>query len=245
LAPGENIVGAKAGGGLVAATGTSFDTAIVSGVIALLLSLQVKPRQRPNVAAVRAAILESALGCEFQDIADCHRLLAGRLNINGAVSFHTSSVYNMPDRTEQISSSTLDADSFTSQIAPASAGSAVDVPGIEISPSMSLQSPPASASATIIGQQEMTEARLLPAACACGGGNSPRQLVYALGQLGLDFGTEARRDSFAQDMQRLHLNADGYRAPGIPISSQTSLNTLNRRRPRICRNRVDPSWPPR
>lgn len=37
------------------------------------------------------------------------------------------------------------------------------------------------------------------ASCTCGGGGAP-QLVYALGKLGYDFGTEARRDSFTQAM---------------------------------------------
>ena len=36
--------------------------------------------------------------------------------------------------------------------------------------------------------------------CTCGGGTSI-PLVYALGQLGFDFGTEARRDSIAQHME--------------------------------------------
>jgi cyanobactin maturation PatA/PatG family protease len=38
-----------------------------------------------------------------------------------------------------------------------------------------------------------------PGGCPCGKGRSP-QLVYALGRLGIDFGTEARRDSYAQAM---------------------------------------------
>jgi cyanobactin maturation PatA/PatG family protease len=37
------------------------------------------------------------------------------------------------------------------------------------------------------------------AACTCGAGGPP-SLVYALGRIGYDFGTEARRDSFAQAM---------------------------------------------
>ncbi|NER53005.1 MAG: hypothetical protein F6J92_41490, partial [Symploca sp. SIO1A3] len=42
---------------------------------------------------------------------------------------------------------------------------------------------------------------IIPSGCNCnGGGNTPAQLVYALGQLGYDFGTEARRDSIMQHM---------------------------------------------
>src|SRR5262249_28987021 len=49
-------------------------------------------------------------------------------------------------------------------------------------------------------EQQVYATRVAPSACACtcGGGNS--QLVYALGRLAYDFGTEARRDSIAQHM---------------------------------------------
>src|SRR5262249_49762716 len=41
---------------------------------------------------------------------------------------------------------------------------------------------------------------ITPSDCGCGGGASAPQLVYALGRLGFDFGTEARRDAFTQNM---------------------------------------------
>jgi cyanobactin maturation PatA/PatG family protease len=43
--------------------------------------------------------------------------------------------------------------------------------------------------------------KVTPSDCGCGGGTQKPALVYALGKLGYDFGTEARRDSFAQAMQ--------------------------------------------
>src|SRR5262249_16856465 len=86
LAPGENILGAAPGGGVIRNSGTSYATPIVSGVVALLLSLQLKRGQRPNPQAVREIILDTALGCEYKKTAYCHRLVAGRLNVNGAAS---------------------------------------------------------------------------------------------------------------------------------------------------------------
>src|SRR5207244_9882691 len=45
----------------------------------------------------------------------------------------------------------------------------------------------------------VTISGVYPAACSCGcQGTQPPQLVFALGQLGFDFGTEARRDSIQQ-----------------------------------------------
>src|SRR5439155_26143086 len=48
LAAGENVVGAVPGAAIAARTGTSFATPIVSGVIALLLSIQRKRGQIPS-----------------------------------------------------------------------------------------------------------------------------------------------------------------------------------------------------
>lgn len=47
------------------------------------------------------------------------------------------------------------------------------------------------------------EGQVRASTCGCGcGGNTPAQLVFALGQLGFDYGTEARRDSIMQHMKQ-------------------------------------------
>lgn len=88
LAPGENIVGASPGGGTITNSGTSFATAVVSGIVALFLSLQVKRGEKPDAQVIQKAILNSALGCEAidKDTLECRRLLVGRLSINGVLS---------------------------------------------------------------------------------------------------------------------------------------------------------------
>ena len=97
LAPGEGIRGAAAGGGVIENRGTSYATPIVSGVAALLMSLQLKQRKKPDAGGVRSAILQSALGCDHQKVDDCRRLLAGRLNIQGAKSQIQQGVQEMTD----------------------------------------------------------------------------------------------------------------------------------------------------
>ncbi|REJ43244.1 MAG: peptidase [Microcystis flos-aquae TF09] len=62
---------------------------------------------------------------------------------------------------------------------------------------------------------------ITPSACACSGnGNGAPQIVYAIGQLGTDFGTEARRDSFTQAMSPnmtllRYLNENPYEAQSL------------------------------
>jgi hypothetical protein len=97
LAPGERIIGASPGGGVTLMTGTSAATAIVSGVAALLLSLQWKLGQRPSPRLIRHALLRTARGCAEQPSSDCRRLLAGRLNIQAAVSFLTQGALPMSE----------------------------------------------------------------------------------------------------------------------------------------------------
>ena len=84
LAPGENIPGAMPGGGTATRSGTSYATPVVSGIAALLLSLQQKLGQKPDPKAVRSAILESAYRCDPQAILDCRPFMMGSLNISGA-----------------------------------------------------------------------------------------------------------------------------------------------------------------
>ena len=83
LAPGVAIAGARPGGGTRLGTGTSYATAVVSGIAALLLSLQRQGRAL-DPHRIRRALLQSAAGCAVQPVPDCRRLLAGRLDLQGA-----------------------------------------------------------------------------------------------------------------------------------------------------------------
>lgn len=182
LAPGENILGAIPGGGAIANSGTSYATPIVAGIAALLLSLQLKQGQKPDPKAVRSAILQTAITCNDRPAPDCRRILAGRLNVKGAMSLI-----------------------FQGGIVMSNANSELGNVQLPIAEEVNPQPPPelkqlpdrvADAIATSVQPSSIA-----PSACGCGcSGNGQVQLVYALGQLGYDFGTEARRDSIAQHM---------------------------------------------
>src|SRR5262245_20218075 len=63
LAPGEGVPGAGLDGGTAPGTGTSYAAAVVSGVTALLLSLQLQRGERPDPRRVRETLLRSANRC--------------------------------------------------------------------------------------------------------------------------------------------------------------------------------------
>lgn len=170
LAPGVDILGAQPGGGTARASGTSYATALVSGIAALLVSLQRTRGQPANPLLVREVLLRSAIGCDQQPTMDCHRLLGGRLNVKGAVSILTRSMPAMSD----------------SLAAPIDAAPKQDFSTTAIPAPISRSG------------DEVRPSAVQPAACSCQGGT--RQLVYVLGQLGYDLVSEARLDSLAQTM---------------------------------------------
>jgi cyanobactin maturation PatA/PatG family protease len=212
LALGQDVSGAMPGGGVVTRSGTSFATAMVSGVTALLLSLQLKRSERPDPRAVRHAILTSAIGCDQQPVANCRRLLAGRLNIVGALHQLTQGgTVEMSDQPKFQDVDRIPAQEIVSDALEVSTEPALMpcVKAAEMTP-VSLQAATgqlpdllgakSSAVAAAVATDDV-RASAGPSGCACGGSGSSSgspTLVYALGQLGYDFGTEARRDSFVQ-----------------------------------------------
>jgi cyanobactin maturation PatA/PatG family protease len=67
----------------------------------------------------------------------------------------------------------------------------------------SLDTSPLDSSLKMVGSNNASVPAVIPSGaagdCGCGGGQAS-QIVYALGELGIDYGSEARRDSFTQYM---------------------------------------------
>ena len=183
LAPGENIPGAVPGGGVSRKSGTSFATPIIAGIAALLMSLQLKDGENPNPMAVKDALLASALPCVADNELECRRFLAGRINIPGAlqmlderavknITLHISNNTNLKTEGRLKNMSYNKADVH-----------------MNLMSDLNEQVKPA--------EVEIISAVKTGAVSPSGCGENPT-LVYAIGQLGYDFGTEARRDSFTQ-----------------------------------------------
>lgn len=198
LAPGDNILGAIPGGGTITNSGTSYATPIVSGIAALLLSLQLKQSRQSDSRAVRNAILSSALGCSEQAAPDCRRLLAGRLNVKGATALikrkggktmSDSDVVKENVQSELIGNTdttTLGSETIETGVQAAAPGGN----GMEVSHNPP-QTPITSNANDLNGVKAST--------CGCGDDRQTK-LVFVIGQLGYDIGGEARRESIMQHM---------------------------------------------
>ena len=232
LAPGEQILGAKPGGGTERLNGTSFATPIVSGAAALLLSLQVERGQTPDPQKVRQVLLQSALPCNVDLPADTQRCLAGKLNLAGAITLLTGG--NMSQEQEAVTAtgvepsgdcgcsggvSTPDNAPTQDELQPAAteptAKAEVAVPSsnpVQSSISTPTQSTPMTTSNAVTPSQAPSEL-------------ASSQLVYALGTLGYDFGSEARRDTFKQLMPPFDLG-EGVMVPANPYDARQMVDYL-------------------
>jgi cyanobactin maturation PatA/PatG family protease len=242
LALGENILGAIPGGGTAAKTGTSFATPIVSGIVALLLSIQRQRGENPDPHAIRDAILQSALPCNQPKSLDSRRCLVGTLNIPGAYALITKGEIKQVsnEKPEEAMLQPSEADNTIEHLQPSEAinlrleqpvpqSSGIGVQAAEAKTSTSV--PTAMSMETnpmMVTPSNAKTPSVTPSGangdCGCGGGG-PMQLVYALGELGTDFGTEARRDSFTQAMPPNTSLLD-YLAQN-PWEAQSLIWTLN------------------
>jgi len=235
LAPGQNILGAKPGGGTERLDGTSFATPIVSGIVALLLSEQERRGETPDPQKIRQLLLQSALPCDFEIPESSRRCLAGRLNLPGAFTLLTGDP--MSDELTMLSTPGVEAsggcgcggaglanppDAITSATPEAGAERPMATASASAQPQVAMP-----AAATLvhpsISHPPMTDHAITPSQAPSDLASS--QLVYALGTLGYDFGSEARRDTFKQLMPPFDLGG-GTMVPANPYDARQMVDYL-------------------
>ncbi|MQA15039.1 MAG: PatA/PatG family cyanobactin maturation protease, partial [Pseudonocardiaceae bacterium] len=239
----QDIEGAAPGGGTATLTGSSFAAPVVSGAAALLLSLQVTLGASPDPGGAGRAILGSATPCEPRASPSCRRYLVGTVNIAGA---HTSikegvqpTVTNLeapetPIPSADVGSTRLDANTGPSPTAgtgttgDAGIAAAGDVGGPtpeSHTATAVIPAPPAQqhapngstgSSAPVASAPPDAAASVRAASADCGCDSGQQSLIFAIGNVGFDFGTEARRDSFRQLMPRVEVASGQPTLPPNP-----------------------------
>ncbi|MEA5532001.1 PatA/PatG family cyanobactin maturation protease [Dolichospermum sp. UHCC 0684] len=228
LAPGEHILGAKPGGGTQKLSGTSFATPIVSGVAALLLSLQVQRGETPDPAKVRAVLLETAIPCTDKDTDDISRCLLGKLNISGALQYFTggtmSEELDTVETVDSIEAAGCGCAEITNSAEPEPSPEEFIPPEFfPVVPAVTTSAPLTNSSNSQFTTMSNRTSNYITASQAPSD-LAQVNLVYALGTLGYDFGSEARRDSFKQLMPGVQI--DGTAIPANPYDARQMVDYL-------------------
>jgi len=233
LAPGENILGAQPGGGTMRLSGTSFAAPIVAGVAALLLSWQVQRGDEPNPQAVGEALRRSALPCEYAGSENGRKCLAGVLNIPGAVEGLTGETMSESLEKTMVEASgcgcsgtpeaeptelKVTSETETAEVVATGVGSTVVATDLPSNPTPI--NPVSSQGATVPENTHYTSQQITPSQPA----TPASGIVYAIGILGYDFGTEARRDTFKQLMPAVELG--GVQVPANPYDARQMVDYL-------------------
>jgi cyanobactin maturation PatA/PatG family protease len=287
LARGKNLTAASADGGtFLTGGGTSYAAPIVSGVIGLLMSIQLDQGNEPDAYAIKSILEKTSNPCIGDGKNDCRRFLRGSLNLpaaleaiqknlgilasgidnnylininemkeNEQVGTTETNVLQKVDgvlqpstnaeevQTEVTASSSselnetanIQSEPEASLLGPSFAQD--DVSTSEVVPSTELEKSIQASDATITQQTNqitnnnintktntmenniMSEAlealvpeqtnstsvlspsgAIDPADCGCGGSAEKPAIVYALGTIAYDFGSESHRDSLVQSM---------------------------------------------
>ncbi|NEO84077.1 MAG: PatA/PatG family cyanobactin maturation protease [Spirulina sp. SIO3F2] len=205
MAPGGDILGAQpATEEPVRLKGTSMAAPVMTGLCALLASLQLQQGKPIDTEAIRAALLNTATPCDPEVVAEPERCLRGRVNLPGAMnilfgpSVTISFAGEGATRTERAGISAAIAAS------PPAAPAATDAPIPTLSSSTSVTATPTA---------------VTPSAAHSGH-------IYALGTLGYDFGDAARYDTFERRMAPVNL--EGVMMPADPYDARQMVEHLDR-----------------
>jgi len=199
LAPGVAVPGACVGGGLCRASGTSFATAVVSGIAGLLMSVDLGHGLKPSGERTRRALLRSCARPATGEMQMASTHLAGRLDVSRALDLLIGSSTNGSSGEDALTTAGSTDKAGPLPTPPRQA------PGLTTAEGAAPQADPARGEAHT-HQGHVPAHGLVPAdcgcgcggaggECTCGGAQKKPQLVYAIGRLGVSFISQARRDA--------------------------------------------------
>ena len=214
LAPGENILGAQPSTDEpIRKKGTSCAAPIVTGTAALLMSLQLEQGLSPDAEAVRAALTNSAIPCDPNEVEEPERCLLGKLNIAGAYELITGEKLQTVEVADDLPNPVQE----MAVIPTALTSPVISFPTIEIAnQETTITAAIASSNDNSQTHSDIVANNVVP--------SQRSNLVYVLGTLGYDFGTEARRDTFKQLMPTLIL--ENLELPPNPYDARQMVDYL-------------------
>jgi cyanobactin maturation PatA/PatG family protease len=224
LAPGENILGAQPGtDDPIRKKGTSCAAPIVTGTAALLMSLQLEQGLSPDAEAVRVALINSAIPCDPNEVEEPERCLLGKINIAGAYELFTGEPLKKVEK--QAREETEEKEAGEQLLVTLLSPQSPVITAISNLNNLENGTIPSnitenSTSVTISEKQQVSNT-IVPSNI------TPSQrsnLVYVLGTLGYDFGTEARRDTFEQLMPSITI--DNLELPPNPYDARQMVDYL-------------------
>lgn len=233
-APGERITGATLTGGTQEQSGTSVAAPVVTAVAALLLSLERAAGRSTSPRTIGQALLDGADRCVI-DSDHCRRLLGRTLTIEGAMNAMEQLTTPGAEQScgcgghpapQAPAAPVVQAipEPAVASIDPASLVAAVQA----VMAQMGMTAPEAStttpAPAMVQSTLEETPVTVTGAEQSGMPVVNEANIVYALGALGFDFGTEARRDSFKQLMAPAVFN--GVPVPPNPYDARQLVEHL-------------------
>lgn len=187
LAPGAGVPGACLEGGICSFNGTSFASAIVTGVAALLMSGDIVEGIPPSGSRIRRILKESADACDPTAHENCGPFLLGRLNIRQALKMRGD--HPSPGERERVMVETEVHVTCATSGATALAPTGASLTESRVATDRMDGVTPACGCGGKCGGKCGDAG-----GCSCGDKAKP-QLAYAIGRVDVSFVSLARRDS--------------------------------------------------
>jgi cyanobactin maturation PatA/PatG family protease len=184
---------------------------VMTGISALLMSLQLQEGKPVDAEAVRIALLNTAIPCDPEVVEEPDRCLRGFVNIPGAMNV----LFGQPSVTISFAGDQVTRTERAGYAMPTPASITAASPAVQ---------PATPTEASVIAAADSDAALANPATVEASTAHSGN--VYALGTLGYDFGDDARRDTFKQLMAPAEI--DGIMVPPDPYDPRQMLDHLDR-----------------
>jgi cyanobactin maturation PatA/PatG family protease len=217
LAPGEDILGAQpCTEKPVRQTGSSMAAPVITGISALLMSLQLQEGKPIDAEAVRIALLNTAIPCDPKVVEEPEQCLRGFVNIPGAMRV----LFGQPSLTISFAGDKVIRTERAGYAAPVASHAPPSSQEVVASAAMPAVLPATPAEEPVTAAATPADTGTVEASTAFSGN------VYALGTIGYDFGDETRRDSFQQQMAPAEVN--GIMVPADPYDARQMVEHLDR-----------------